>query len=115
MALKNGAFVYMVRCSDGRYYIGIYRGFDLNTRIGEHNLGYYPKAWTFRRRPVELVWAEHFDRVTDAIDCETRIKKWSRAKKEALIIGDYALISELAKSRTAPADPSKRKFNKDNT
>jgi putative endonuclease len=37
------------------------------------------------RRPVRLVWSEHFERITDAIAVERKIKGWSRAKKPALI------------------------------
>jgi putative endonuclease len=44
-----------------------------------------------------LVWSQEFQRITDAIAAERQIKGWSRAKKEALIRGDFALISELAK------------------
>jgi putative endonuclease len=46
------------------------------------------------------VWAEHFLNITDAIAVERRIKGWSRAKKEALIRGDYGAIKVLAKRRT---------------
>jgi putative endonuclease len=45
------------------------------------------------------VWSEHFDRITDAIAAERKIKGWSRAKKEALITGDWAKIGQLAKRR----------------
>ncbi|MEL7231208.1 MAG: GIY-YIG nuclease family protein, partial [Pseudomonadota bacterium] len=52
-----------------------------------------------KRRPVELVWSEHFARITDAIAYERRLKGWSRAKKEALIVGNYAKIVELSNSK----------------
>jgi putative endonuclease len=51
------------------------------------------------RRAVELVWSEHFDRITDAIAAERQLKGWSRAKKEALIRGDWAMLQKLAKRR----------------
>ena len=86
--LLEGAFVYILRCSDGAYYVGSYRGDDLNVRVAEHNFGHRRKAWTYRRRPVELAWSDHFNRYTDAIACERQLKGWSRAKKEALIAGD---------------------------
>jgi predicted GIY-YIG superfamily endonuclease len=44
---------------------------------------------------VELVWAEEFQHLDDAIAAERRIKGWSRAKKEALIVGDWARITAL--------------------
>jgi putative endonuclease len=56
-------------------------------------------GYTFKRLPVELVWSEHFLNITDAIAVERQIKGWSRAKKEALIRGDYGEIKNLAKRR----------------
>jgi putative endonuclease len=57
-------------------------------------------GYTSTRRPVAVVWAEHFLNITDAIAVERQIKGWSRAKKEALIRGDYDLIKALARRRT---------------
>jgi putative endonuclease len=93
------AFVYIVQCSDGSYYVGSARG-DLEKRIAEHNAGAY-RGYTSSRRPVKLVWAENFQQITDAIAAERQIKGWSRAKKEALIRGDFALVSVLARRRTS--------------
>jgi putative endonuclease len=89
---------YMLRCSDGSYYVG--HTDDIDNRIGQHQAGHFI-GYTFRRRPVELVWSDQFQTRDDAKAAESRIKGWSRAKKEALIIGDWELISALAKSRTA--------------
>lgn len=94
---EPGAYVYMLRCRDGSYYVGSAR-LGLERRLSEHNSGTYG-GYTSRRSPVELVWSEHFANITDAIAAERRIKGWSRAKKEALIRGDYPAIRELAKRR----------------
>ncbi len=75
-----GIFVYMLRCADGSYYVGSATGDDLSTRIDQHNAGYY-RGYTFKRRPVVLVWSEHFERITDGIAAERQIKGWSHAKK----------------------------------
>ena len=93
-----GAFVYMLRCADGSYYVGSARGDDLSRRMAEHETGAY-RGYTYKRRPVHLVWSERFDRITDAIAAERKIKGWSRAKKEALINADWAEITRLAKRR----------------
>lgn len=90
-------FVYMVRCSDGSYYTGVSK--DADIRVAEHNLGIDPGCYTFTRRPVELVHASGFGEVTDAIRWEKQLKKWARAKKEALIAGDWKKIRELARRR----------------
>ena len=67
--------------------------------MSEHNEGVYG-GYTSTRRPVTLVWARHFLNITDAIAVERQIKGWSRAKKEALIRGDYNAIQLLASRRT---------------
>ena len=76
------------RCADGSDYVGSARGESLDKRIGEHQAGTY-LGYTYHRRPVTLVHAEWFDRITDAVEAERRIKGWSRAKKEALIAQDW--------------------------
>jgi len=93
-----GAYVYMLRCADGSYYVGSATGDDLSKRIGEHNAGAH-EGYTFSRRPVTLVWSEHFQQFTDAIAAERKIKGWSRAKKESLVRGDWSKISRLSKRR----------------
>jgi putative endonuclease len=93
-----GAFVYMLHCCDGSYYVGSATGRDLTKRIAEHQSGAFP-GYTYSRRPVELVWSEHFDRITDAIAVERKLKGWSRAKKQALIRGDWSSIRTLSHRR----------------
>jgi putative endonuclease len=50
---------------------------------------------------VTLVWQQCFDRITDAIAVERQLKGWSRAKKEALIRGDWHAIEALSLRRTS--------------
>lgn len=110
--LEQG-FVYIMRCADGKYYVGSHKGYDVNARVAQHNSGDFPAAWTFKRRPVELLWSANFERVADAHAYELQIKRWSRAKKEALIRGDMPELKRLSMSKSAPADPSKpRRFNR---
>ena len=47
-----------------------------------------------------LVFNENYDRFDDAVAREQQIKRWSRAKKEALIAYNYDGLPELAKRRT---------------
>ncbi len=95
MDSEPGAHIYMLRCSDGSYYVGSAR-LGLDRRLSDHNNGTYG-GYTSKRLPVVLVWSEHFLNITDAIAVERQIKGWSRTKKEALIRGDYELIRLLAK------------------
>jgi len=90
-------WVYILLCADGRYYTGTYRGEDIDTRVSEHNLGIYPKAYTYKRRPVKLLWAEQFTLAVEAIESERQIKGWSRAKKEALIRRNWEALPKLSK------------------
>lgn len=91
------AFVYILECADGSYYVGSHRGNGVDERVSEHNAGKYPNAYTIKRRPVKLVWSEMFSRYDDAVAFERRVKGWGRAKKQALIRGDFAALVDLAK------------------
>ncbi|WP_425105203.1 GIY-YIG nuclease family protein [Ancylobacter sp.] len=93
------AFVYMLRCADGSYYIGSTSS-PLEKRLAEHQDGSY-RGYTSHRRPVTLVWSEAFERITDAIAAERQTKGWSRIKKDALIRGDWDTIRGAAR-RHAP-------------
>ena len=95
--VADGAFLYILRCSDGSYYIGTTRT-ALEIRIAEHNAGTLG-GYTSTRRPVTLVYSEWFDRITDAIENERKLKRWSRAKKEALIRGDFDALRQLSARR----------------
>jgi putative endonuclease len=88
---------YMLRCADGSYNVG--HTDDLDLRVGQHQTGFFA-GYPSKRRPVEWVWSDAFQTRDDAKAAEKKIKGWSRAKKEALIVGDWARISELAKCRS---------------
>ena len=89
------AYLYILRCSDGSYYVGSTRT-SLETRIAQHDRGEFD-GYTARRRPLRLVFDQEFERITDAIAAERQVKRWTRAKKEALIRGDFAALSALAR------------------
>jgi len=99
--MENQAFVYILECADGSYYVGSHRGSDVGHRVAEHNMGYHKNAYTFTRRPVNCVWSDWFSRYDDAVAFERQIKGWNRAKKEALINGDYDQIKFHAKRPNA--------------
>jgi putative endonuclease len=93
----EGANIYILLCADGSYYTGLTRK-EVDERVSEHNNSTYD-GYTSRRRPVKLVYSAHLELLTEAIDTERRIKGWSRAKKEALIRGDYDALPALAARR----------------
>ncbi len=89
------AFVYILRCSDGSFYVGSTRGEDVTRRLSEHQQGLHD-GYTAARLPVTLVWSGEFDRITDAIAFERQLKGWSRAKKDAVITGQWERLPDLA-------------------
>ncbi|MFC3441393.1 GIY-YIG nuclease family protein [Sphingobium rhizovicinum] len=87
-------WTYMLKCSDGRYYTG--HTDNLDHRIGQHQCG-QGGQFTRKRLPVTLVWSETFGTRIEALEAERIIGGWSRAKKEAIIAGNWSLVSYLAK------------------
>jgi putative endonuclease len=96
--MSDGAYLYILRCADGSLYIGTTRT-SLEIRIAQHNAGFFG-GYTATRTPVTLVYSEWFDRITDAIENERKLKKWSRAKKEAFIRGDFGVLRKLSARRS---------------
>ncbi len=89
-------FVYMLECSDRSFYVG--HTDDLETRIAQHESGAFGRH-TAALRPVKLVWSQEFVERDEAFWMERKLKGWSRAKKRALIEGDWSSIRALAASR----------------
>jgi predicted GIY-YIG superfamily endonuclease len=96
-------WAYLLRCADGSYYAG--HTDHLEHRIGAHQSGQLA-GYTSTRRPVTLVWCQDFPSRIEALEAERRIKGWSRAKKEALIAGDWDRLSLLARNRQDVRCPS---------
>ena len=92
-------YAYILRCNDGSYYVG--HTDDIAVRVAQHEQGTLG-GYTAKRRPVVLVWTDMFPSRDDAFAAERRLKGWSRAKKRALIAGDWELVSLLARGRTGP-------------
>jgi tRNA/rRNA methyltransferase len=94
-------YTYLLRCADGHYYVG--HTDDLTSRIAQHQAGAIP-GYTQKRRPVHLLWTDRFPDRDSAFAAERQIKGWSRAKKEALVRGDFDALRELAKRRSVLRD-----------
>ena len=103
---KNGPIlayhVYMLRGSDGSYYVGHTN--DLAQRLAAHERGAI-EGYTLSRRPVELVFSDRFSTRLEAFHRERQIKGWSRVEKEALIKGDWDGLVELS-NRSRGGAPS---------
>jgi putative endonuclease len=94
-----GGWTYMLRCSDGSFYVGSTSHNDMNIRVNEHNEARYV-GYTSSRRPVSLVWSKWFNDLRGAHATERQIKGWSRAKKMALIDGNSEALTQLSKRRS---------------
>ena len=95
----SGAWVYIIECRDCSFYTGLTKQDDPEARVWEHNARVFPDSYTSSRLPVMLAYAEHFEMVSDAIVAERRIKGWSRAKKIAMMSGNWRQVQLLAKRR----------------
>ena len=89
-------WVYILKCVDGSYYTG--HTDDLEVRFLQHQNGEIKSCYTFKRRPVQLVFSQEFTTREEALASERQIKGWSRKKKEAMMRGDWQEVSRLAKS-----------------
>ena len=97
-------FVYVLRCSDDSLYVGVTS--TLEQRIAQHHEGTFPGCYTFRRRPLSVVHVSEFAAFDEAFAAEKKLKRWSRAKKEAFVRGDFGELHWLARRRTAALTPS---------
>ncbi|MCA9878133.1 MAG: GIY-YIG nuclease family protein [Thermomicrobiales bacterium] len=75
-------WVYILTNRSGTLYIGCTS--NLPRRLWEHQQGQVP-GFTAQYRITRLIYAEQHPTVRDAMGREQQLKKWSRAKKVALI------------------------------
>lgn len=89
------ARMYILECVDGSYYTGSTK--NLEQRLWQHKTAQGANH-TKVRLPVELIYAEHYERVDEAFTREKQIQGWSRKKKEALIEGNLEKLRSLSLS-----------------
>ncbi len=89
-------YVYILKCNDKSYYTGITN--NLEERIQQHQSGYVKTCYTFRRRPLELVYSIQMQDINQAIALEKQIKGWTRKKKEAFINEEWNKLKLLSKN-----------------
>lgn len=93
---KGQAVVYFLRLRSGALYIGT--STDLAQRLQDHVYGQACRT-TKMDPPGALLRVEPYPAFSAARTREAQLKRWSRAKKEALVSGDPAALSHLARSR----------------
>ncbi len=91
-------YAYILKCSDGNYYTGVTN--NVEKRLVEHNSSDSVTSYTFKRRPVVLVYYQQFNDIKQAIELEKQIKGWSRKKKETLINEDWEKLKLYSKNYT---------------
>lgn len=87
-------WTYILLCADGKFYNG--HTDDLERRMAEYHSGGFCN-FTSQRRPLELVWSAEFPTREVALTAELAVKKWSQAKKRALIASAWEKLSYFAK------------------
>ncbi|HZW78332.1 MAG TPA: GIY-YIG nuclease family protein [Flavobacteriaceae bacterium] len=87
----------MLECADKLLYTGFTN--DISRRFDEHQLGKNKSCFTYKRRPVKLIFYQEFNDVEQAIYFEKKIKKWSAQKKRALAEGNYDRLQFLSECR----------------
>ena len=98
-------WAYMLHCRGGKFYTG--HTDDLERRVAQHKSGALP-GFTSDKLPVELVWSQDFPTRHEAVAAELQIKGCSRAKKLALIRGDWEAVSRYARKKDGPSTSSGR-------
>ena len=91
--------LYILRCSDDTLYTGI--ATTVGERIAEHENGTRGAKYLRGRGPLKLEFAEEVGNRADAQRLEYRVKRLSRADKEALIRGDRSLRELIQDSDSA--------------
>ncbi len=106
--MKRLYFVYLLRCSDQSFYVGVTNNID--RRLIEHQSGKDVHCFTYQRRPVSLVFCAPYTYIQNAIDREKQLKRWSKQKKEALIRENFNRLEFLSRRRKSWNVPQKIRF-----
>jgi putative endonuclease len=96
-------WVYILRCADGSYHTG--HTDNLDKRIAQHHAGEIKTCYTLKRRPLQLVFSQDFPTREEALAAERQIKGWGCKKKGAMMRGDCAEVSRLAKPKSVRPEP----------
>ncbi|MGI9236974.1 MAG: GIY-YIG nuclease family protein [Woeseiaceae bacterium] len=90
--------LYIVRCSDNTLYTGI--AGDVARRIAEHETGMRGAKYLRGKGPLKLEFSTVVGDRATASAVEYRVKRLSKAQKEAIIDGRQSLDDMLDASKT---------------
>ena len=88
--------LYILECNDSSLYVGVTS--NLGRRFKDHLSGNGGR-YTLHNRPDKILYTEAFNLRSDAEARERQIKRWTRAKKIALVRGDFQSLTSLGASR----------------
>jgi putative endonuclease len=104
---SESSVVYFLRLRSGQLYIGSTT--DLHQRLKDHTSGRACRT-TALNPPVALLRLESFPIFSQARHREAQLKRWSRAKKEALLRGDLPVLRTFSRSRVAPPSQTRQHY-----
>ncbi len=93
-----GFYVYILRLANGQLYVGSTN--NLPRRLAEHRTGNGGRT-TALSATVELLYSESHPDRSAAVKREQQVKRWTRAKKLALIKNDINGLKHLAQCHSA--------------
>jgi putative endonuclease len=89
-------YIYILRCSDNSYYVGFTT--DIEARLKKQKGGHGSKH-AKEHAAEQVMYSEKYDNKYEALHRESQLKRWSRAKKEALIAGNIRELKRLSMRR----------------
>jgi len=93
---RGTSFVYILKLRSGALYIGCSN--DVEDRFERHSTGHACRA-TATDPPMKLLFVELHASFAAARRREAQLKRWSFAKKQALIRGDMTELRHLSRSQ----------------
>jgi putative endonuclease len=91
-------YVYIGLLQDGRFYVGVSHQHPRDL-LAEHQSGHHSR-FTRAERLLRIPWTEPHPSLKSARTRERPLKRWTHAKKQALIDGDLAGLKKLARRKT---------------
>lgn len=96
-------FVYILLCDQKTYYIGLTH--NLEQRFNSHKIK--KNIATKEFSDLRLAYHEQYPTRKEAERREQQLKRWTFAKKKALIEGNKELLRQLSKTRSLLKDTSR--------
>ncbi len=88
-------WVYILFCRNGSFYVG--QSGDVGSQLGRYREGAGARQ-TRQLKEFVLVYVEGPMLLEAAVCRERQLKKWSKLKKEALVLGDFDQLKRLSRS-----------------